>query len=85
MRSFTFILKLLAVYTLISSALVISVDKDIDYSQPGENPTPNSFDYSTTQLVQLNVQYDVPQGYQILPIFPHGPNQMVLRIKIGIC
>lgn len=66
MRSFTFMIKLLAVYTLISSALVSCVDKDTDYSLPNENPTPNSFDYSTTQQVQLNVQYDVPQGYQVL-------------------
>lgn len=28
--------------------------------------TPNDFDYSTTQQVQLNVQYEVPEGYQVL-------------------
>lgn len=66
MRSFNSIFKVLAVYILTSSALVSCVDKDTDYSRPAEGQTPNDFTYSTTQQVQLNVQYDVPEGYQVL-------------------
>ncbi|MDO4164844.1 MAG: LruC domain-containing protein [Bacteroides sp.] len=31
-----------------------------------QEETANTFDFSTTTTVQLNVQYDVPEGYQVL-------------------
>lgn len=66
MISLNSIFKVMAVNILIGSALVSCVDKDTDYSRPTEGQTPNDFTYSTTQQVQLNVQYDVPEGYQVL-------------------
>lgn len=32
----------------------------------GNDSNPNSFDFSTTSSIQLNVKYDVPEGYKVL-------------------
>lgn len=31
-----------------------------------DNQEPNTFNFSTTSTIQLNVKYDIPQGYQVL-------------------
>ena len=31
-----------------------------------DEKTPNSFDFSTTSSIQVNVKYDVPEGYKVL-------------------
>lgn len=66
MRSYSCILKVIVVYALLGIVIASCIDKDTDYSLPDAPQTPNDFDYSTTQQVQLNVQYEVPEGYQVL-------------------
>ena len=66
MRSYSCILKVIVVYALLGIVIASCIDKDTDYSRPDDPQTPNDFDYSTTQQVQLNVQYEVPEGYQVL-------------------
>lgn len=66
MRSYSCILKVIVVYALLGIVIASCIDKDTDYSRPDTPQTPNDFDYSTTQQVQLNVQYEVPEGYQVL-------------------
>ena len=58
--------EVIVVYALLGIVIASCIDKDTDYSLPDVPQTPNDFDYSTTQQVQLNVQYEVPEGYQVL-------------------
>lgn len=63
MRSILFnsrVLALLAVYAFGGYMLTSCVDKDADYSRPDSGSTPNSFTFSTTQEVQLDVKYELP-------------------------
>lgn len=71
MRKLLSIPKIVTVLTACALAvfsITSCVDKDTDLSRPddGNTTTPNPFTYSTTQEVQLNVQYQVPEGYKVL-------------------
>lgn len=64
MRSFLFnsrVLTILAAYAFGGLVLTSCVDKDTDYSRPDSGSTPNSFAFNTTQEVQLNVKYELPE------------------------
>lgn len=64
MRSFLFnsrVLTILAAYAFGGFVLTSCVDKDTDYSRPDSGSTPNSFAFNTTQEVQLNVKYELPE------------------------
>lgn len=76
---------------LMSSSLVGCIDKETNLSISGEeNPnTPHTFDFSTTESVQLNVNYDVPEGYKVLfevytenPFVTDESGQVVKRTDI---
>ena len=58
-----------AFYYLLCSVLVILMvsgcTRDV-YDPNGGEDKPNSFDFSTTSTIQLNVKYDVPEGYKVL-------------------
>lgn len=62
------IVTVLTVCALAAFSITSCVDKDADLSRPdnGNTTTPNPFTYSTTQEVQLNVKYQVPEGYKVL-------------------
>lgn len=53
---------------LMTSIFVGCINNDTDLSVPGEvnSDIPNTFDFATTESVQLNVNYDVPEGYKVL-------------------
>lgn len=64
MRSFLFnsrVLTILAAYAFGGFVLTSCVDKATDYSRPDSGSTPNSFAFNTTQEVQLNVKYELPE------------------------
>lgn len=46
-------------------AFVGCEQKDVYNPNNGKN-TPNSFDFSTTSTIELNIKYDVPEGYKVL-------------------
>lgn len=41
-------------------------NKDLSTPEEGVSGVPNTFNFATTESVQLNVNYTVPEGYQIL-------------------
>ena len=59
-----------AFYYLLCSVLVILMvsgcTRDVYDPNGGGEDKPNSFDFSTTSTIQLNVKYDVPAGYKVL-------------------
>ncbi|RHI04786.1 LruC domain-containing protein [Bacteroides sp. AM16-24] len=59
-----------AFYYLLCSVLVILMvsgcTRDVYDPNGGGEDKPNSFDFSTTSTIQLNVKYDVPEGYKVL-------------------
>lgn len=62
--------KMLA-WTLCSIMLAfLSIGCEHDVYNPDngkdDEKTPNSFDFSTTSSIQVNVKYDVPEGYKVL-------------------
>lgn len=64
MRSLLFnsrVLTILAAYAFGGFVLTSCVDKDTDYSRPDSGSSPNSFAFNTTQEVQLNVKYELPE------------------------
>lgn len=69
MRSILFnsrVLTILAAYALGGYVLTSCVDKDTDYSRPDSGSTPSSFTFNTTQEVQFNVKYEVPdKNYEV--------------------
>lgn len=76
---------------LISSSLISCIDKDTNLSISGEenSNTPHAFNFSTTESVQLNVNYDVPEGYKVLfevytenPFVTDESGQVVKRTDI---
>lgn len=81
-----------AFYYLLCSVLVILMvsgcTRDV-YDPNGGEDKPNSFDFSTTSTIQLNVKYDVPEGYKVLfnvyfedPFTTDEGGQTVLRTDI---
>ena len=60
-----------------TSIFVGCINNDTDLSVPGEvnSDIPNTFDFATTESVQLNVNYDVPEGYKVLLRF-------ILKIRL---
>ena len=78
---------------LIISAFTGCINTDTDLSTPGDDvTTPNSFDFATTESVQLNVNYEIPEsseGYQVLfevytenPLMTDADGQIVKRSDI---
>lgn len=82
-----------AFYYLLCSVLVILMvsgcTRDVYDPNGGGEEKPNSFDFSTTSTIQLNVKYDVPEGYKVLfnvyfedPFTTDEGGQTVLRTDI---
>lgn len=82
-----------AFYYLLCSVLVILMvsgcTRDVYDPNGGGEDKPNSFDFSTTSTIQLNVKYDVPEGYKVLfnvyfedPFTTDKGGQTVLRTDI---
>lgn len=82
-----------AFYYLLCSVLVILMvsgcTRDVYDPNGGSEDKPNSFDFSTTSTIQLNVKYDVPEGYKVLfnvyfedPFTTDEGGQTVLRTDI---
>ena len=82
-----------AFYYLLCSVLVILMEsgctRDVYDPNGGGEDKPNSFDFSTTSTIQLNVKYDVPEGYKVLfnvyfedPFTTDEGGQTVLRTDI---
>ncbi len=82
-----------AFYYLLCSVLVILMvsgcTRDVYDPNGGGEDKPNSFDFSTTSTIQLNVKYDVPEGYKVLfnvyfedPFTTDEGGQTVLRTDI---
>ena len=82
-----------AFYYLLCSVLVILMvsgcTRDVYDPNGGGEDKPNSFDFSTTSTIQLNVKYDVPNGYKVLfnvyfedPFTTDEGGQTVLRTDI---
>ena len=48
--------------------LFMGCERDVYNPNNGKDDekTPNSFDFSTTSSIQVNVKYDVPEGYKVL-------------------
>ena len=83
-----------AFYYLLCSVLVILMvsgcTRDVYDPNGGGEDKPNSFDFSTTSTIQLNVKYDVPEGYKVLfnvyfedPFTIDENGQTVLRTDIN--
>lgn len=84
-----------AFYYLLCSVLVILMvsgcTRDVyDPNGGGDEDKPNSFDFATTSTIQLNVKYDVPEGYKVLfnvyfedPFTTDEDGQTVLRTDIN--
>ena len=82
-------------YFLLCNVLVIFVmlgcTRDVyDPNGNGDEETPNSFPFSTTTTIQLNVKYDVPKGYKVLfnvylenPFMTNDEGQVVLRTDLA--
>lgn len=61
------VLTILAAYAFGGYMLTGCVDKDTDYSRSDSGSTPNSFLFNTTQEVQLNVKYELPdKNYEVI-------------------
>ena len=76
-----------AFYYLLCSVLVILMvsgcTRDVYDPNGGGEDKPNSFDFSTTSTIQLNVKYDVPEGYKVLfNVYFEDPFDSALRQKI---
>ncbi len=82
-----------AFYYLLCSVLAILMvsgcTRDVYDPNGGGEDKPNSFDFSTTSTIQLNVKYDVPEGYKVLfnvyfedPFTTDEGGQTVLRTDI---
>ena len=82
-----------AFYYLLCRVLVILMvsgcTRDVYDPNGGGEDKPNSFDFSTTSTIQLNVKYDVPEGYKVLfnvyfedPFTTDEGGQTVLRTDI---
>ena len=82
-----------AFYYLLCSVLVILMvsgcTRDVYDPNGGGEDKPNSFDFSTTSTIELNVKYDVPEGYKVLfnvyfedPFTTDEGGQTVLRTDI---
>lgn len=82
-----------AFYYLLCSVLVVLMasgcTRDVYDPNGGGEDKPNSFDFSTTSTIQLNVKYDVPEGYKVLfnvyfedPFTTDEGGQTVLRTDI---
>ena len=76
---------------LMTSIFVGCINNDTDLSVPGEvnSDIPNTFDFATTESVQLNVNYDVPEGYKVLfevytenPFITDAEGQVIKRTDI---
>lgn len=75
---------------LIVSIFVGCIDnKDLSSPEEGASGVPNTFDFATTESVQLNVNYEVPEGYQVLfevytenPLVTDAEGQVVKRTDI---
>lgn len=83
-----------AFYYLLCSVLVILMvsgcTRDVYDPNGGGEDKPNSFDFATTSTIQLNVKYDVPEGYKVLfnvyfedPFTTDENGQTVLRTDIN--
>lgn len=84
-----------AFYYLLCSVLVILMvsgcTRDVyDPNSGGDEEKPNSFDFATTSTIQLNVKYDVPEGYKVLfnvyfedPFTINEEGQVTLRTDIN--
>lgn len=83
-----------AFYYLLCSVLVVLMasgcTRDVYDPNGGGEDKPNSFDFSTTSIIQLNVKYDVPEGYKVLfnvyfedPFTTDEDGQTVLRTDIN--
>lgn len=83
-----------AFYYLLCSVLVILMvsgcTRDVYDPNGGDEDKPNSFDFATTSTIQLNVKYDVPEGYKVLfnvyfedPFTTDKDGQTVLRTDIN--
>ncbi|MCD7942319.1 MAG: LruC domain-containing protein [Bacteroides intestinalis] len=69
--------------------MVSGCTRDVYDPNGGGEDKPNSFDFSTTSTIQLNVKYDVPEGYKVLfnvyfedPFTTDEGGQTVLRTDI---
>lgn len=67
-KCFSFLSSRVMFCLLATSSLVGCIDKDTNLSITGEgnSDTPNAFNFATTESVQLNVNYDVTEGYKVL-------------------
>lgn len=84
-----------AFYYLLCNVLVLFVavgcTHDVyDPNNGNQEEKPNSFDFSTTNSIRLNVKYNVPQGYKVLfdvyfenPFITNDEGQDVLRTDIS--
>lgn len=84
-----------AFYYLLCNVLVafvaVGCTHDVYDSNNGDKEEkPNSFDFATTKSIQLNVKYNVPQGYKVLfdvyfenPFITNDEGQDVLRTDIS--
>lgn len=55
----------LAMYVLNIFVIMSCVNKGTDFSTPDSGNTPTEFVFNTTQNIQLNVQYKVPENYKV--------------------
>ena len=58
----------LTLCSIMLAFLSIGCEHDVYNPNNGKDDekTPNSFDFSTTSSIQVNVKYDVPEGYKVL-------------------
>lgn len=58
----------LTLCSIMLAFLYIGCEHDVYNPDNGKDDekTPNSFDFSTTSSIQVNVKYDVPEGYKVL-------------------
>lgn len=58
----------LTLCSIMLAFLSIGCEHDVYNPDNGKDDekTPNSFDFSTTSSIQVNVKYDVPEGYKVL-------------------
>ena len=54
--------------SIMMAFLLMGCERDVYNPNNGKDDekTPNSFDFSTTSSIQVNVKYDVPEGYKVL-------------------
>ena len=54
--------------SIMMAFLFMGCERDVYNPNNGKDDekTPNSFDFSTTSSIQVNVKYDVPEGYKVL-------------------